>query len=203
MVERLSTSSRIPDRFLPVWAAPDETFASLTIDDNLPGLELADQWLRVVAAGPVLMLDAIVARCNAARPTRWEGLTASADYPQAFERFLRKHRALVEAHMRELLIAREVAFGALRTRHQALLARRDVALTELDRVRAAAAHHRAFLSHHHFDAIDWGSLISRIRLPVTGATPVEARLTGATSARSSPGIHPTFTAACSRSRRTT
>jgi peptidoglycan/xylan/chitin deacetylase (PgdA/CDA1 family) len=177
----------------PVWAAPDETFASLTIDDNLPGLELADQWLRVVAAGPVLMLDAIVARCNAARPTRWEGLTASADYPQAFERFLRKHRALVEAHMGELLIAREVAFGALRTRHQALLARRDVALTELDRVRAAAAHHRAFLSHHHFDAIDWGSFdqpdpIARDWGYARGG-PVDRRYIRAFVARHSSDIH--------------
>jgi peptidoglycan/xylan/chitin deacetylase (PgdA/CDA1 family)/SAM-dependent methyltransferase len=141
----------------PVWATRDETFASLTIDDSLPGLELTDQWLQVVAAGPVLMLDGIVARYNAARSTRWERLTMSADYREVFERFLRKHRALVEANMGDLLIAREVAFGALRTRHQALLARRDVALAELDRVRAAGAHHRAFLSHHHFDAIDWGS----------------------------------------------
>lgn len=35
--------------------------------------------------------------------------------------------------------------------------RRDIALAELERVRAATAHHRAFLSHHGLDGIDWGS----------------------------------------------
>ncbi|PYR90358.1 MAG: hypothetical protein DMF84_20815 [Acidobacteria bacterium] len=140
-----------------VWAVRDETFASLAIDCELPGLALADAWLQLVAAGPVVVLDASVARRDAALATRWERLTAAADYPRVFERFLRKHRALVDAHMRDVLIAREVAFGTLRERHQALLVRRDVALAELDRVRAATAHHRAFLSHHRLDALEWGS----------------------------------------------
>ncbi len=153
VVEVLAAPRSVP----PVWATAGKTFASLAIDRALHGLELADAWLQLAAAGPVLLTDAIVARHSTARRTQWERLTASADYPDVFRRFLLKHRALVETHMRELLTAREVAFGTLRTRHQALLVRRDIALAELERVRAATAHHRAFLSHHGLDGVDWGS----------------------------------------------
>jgi peptidoglycan/xylan/chitin deacetylase (PgdA/CDA1 family) len=141
----------------PVWATAGQTFASLAIDRTLPGLELADAWLQLAAAGTVDVIDAVIARHSAARRTRWERLTADADYANVFRRFLLKHRDLVDAHMRDLLTAREIAFGTLRTRHQELLVRRDIALADLERVRAATAHHRAFLSHHGLDGLDWGS----------------------------------------------
>jgi peptidoglycan/xylan/chitin deacetylase (PgdA/CDA1 family)/SAM-dependent methyltransferase len=141
----------------PVWATAGRTFASLSIDRSLHGLELADAWLQLATAGTVDVIDAVIARHDAARRTRWERLTADPGYADVFRRFLLKHRDLVVAHMRDLLTAREIAFGTLRTRHQALLARRDIALAELERVRAATAHHRAFLSHHGLDGLDWGS----------------------------------------------
>jgi hypothetical protein len=40
--------------------------------------------------------------------------------------------------------------------HRELLLERDAKLAELDRLRAEAAHHRAYLQHHGRDAFDWG-----------------------------------------------
>jgi peptidoglycan/xylan/chitin deacetylase (PgdA/CDA1 family) len=60
--------------------------------------------------------------------------------------------------MRQVIVTREVRFGQSRERHRALMTRRDTDLAELDSLRAAAAHHRAYLEHHGAAGLDWGDL---------------------------------------------
>lgn len=141
----------------PVWAAPAAALAALHAEADLCDLAVVDLWVQLVSDRPAEVLDATIARRTVSGPTRWERLLASPAYAQLFERLLRRHQQVVEVHIRELIIEREIAYGRLRGEHQALLARRDAALEELDRVRAAAAHRRAFLSHHRVDAVSWGS----------------------------------------------
>jgi peptidoglycan/xylan/chitin deacetylase (PgdA/CDA1 family)/SAM-dependent methyltransferase len=75
---------------------------------------------------------------------------------RSFEAVLDRNRDVVERDMRELLIRREIRFGQLRTLHREILVDRDSRLAELDRLRAEASHHRAYLQHHGRDAFDWG-----------------------------------------------
>src|SRR4030095_701150 len=73
-----------------------------------------------------------------------------------FRAVLDRNSAVLNRNMREVLITREIRFGQLRTRHRELLLTRDRELAELDRLRAEASHHRAYLRHHNRDAFDWG-----------------------------------------------
>ncbi|HEX5480481.1 MAG TPA: polysaccharide deacetylase family protein [Dehalococcoidia bacterium] len=129
------------------------------LDPGLPGLEIPDLWVRLLAAGAAIGCSpGPLARRRALAPSRWAGRIDSPAYAAVFDRFIRKHERLVADHMQGLLIEREIGFARLRDEHAALLRRRDAALAELAALRAKAAHHRAFLAHHAMDELDWGDL---------------------------------------------
>ena len=83
----------------------------------------------------------------------WPG---SGDYLQHLGAFLARHRQVLNSVMREVLMRREIGYGSLRDRHRVLVDRRDGDLAALDRLRADAAHVRAYLRHHGEDSVDWG-----------------------------------------------
>ena len=132
--------------------------------------ELAEYefWLRLTLAGhKVGVLDeALVARDITVAPDhrrsgRNDGRPAGQSQDPRLRRFravLEKHAAAIEKVMREVVVAREVRFGQLREVHRDLTTRRDAGLAELGRLRAEAAHLRAYLTHHARAGIDWGDL---------------------------------------------
>ena len=75
-----------------------------------------------------------------------------------FRAVLEKHAPAIQEVMHEVLVAREVRFGQLRETHRELMARRDAGLAELDRLRAEAAHERAYIAHHGREELEWGDL---------------------------------------------
>ena len=136
----------------PVWALRLAAWSD-SFDPDVGQFAIADLWVRVLSAGHTARIDRTpIARRPLSLPS------ASSDHGAAYERFLRKHESLVACHVEQLMIAREMAFARLRDEHVRLLARRDAALTELDDLRARAAHHRAFLAHHGFEQLEWGDL---------------------------------------------
>jgi peptidoglycan/xylan/chitin deacetylase (PgdA/CDA1 family)/SAM-dependent methyltransferase len=127
------------------------------LDAALGPLSACDVWLRLaVDPGGVLVLP----RALVARELAPKGTTAlpEAEGARAMEALVEKHRAAIEASMADVLVAQELRFVRIREAHAALVRRRDEELAELDRVRADAAHHRAFLAHHQVDGFEWGDL---------------------------------------------
>ena len=147
----LSDTRSVP----PVFAIRREAWDSLNgFDETLSGLVEYEFWLRLVLAWRQVnvLLPPLVGRVlERDLPDISDDLRL-----QYFRAVLDRHPAVLEHDMRELLISREIRFGQLRTAHRELLAQRDVELAELDRLRADAAHHQAYLQHHHRDAFDWG-----------------------------------------------
>ena len=144
----------------PAWSARAPDMERLDVDSGLGALSLADLWLRALCSVPGSRAVAIpdtVARRAIVAPTRWERLLDDPEYPALLRQFFIKHQATLERLMRPVLVDREVAFGRLRASHQESIAQRDARLRELDELRAAAAHHRAFLAHHRLDGLEWGS----------------------------------------------
>jgi len=147
----LSDTRAVP----PVFAVRREVWNSLGgFDETISGLVEYEFWLRLASAGGRITVihPALVAR---------ELAPESSDISderrvEYFQAVLDRHVAVAERHMREVLIEREIRFGQLRSRHRELLEHRDRELAELDRLRSDAAHHRAYLQHHHRDAFDWG-----------------------------------------------
>ena len=125
-------------------------------DETLPGLVAYEFLLRVIASGGrVDILQTPLVH----RELERESHEIRDDLRLAsFEAVVERNLAVVNRELRELLIRREIRFGQLRTLHRELLVERDAKLTELDRLRAEAAHHRAYLQHHGRDAFDWGDL---------------------------------------------
>jgi peptidoglycan/xylan/chitin deacetylase (PgdA/CDA1 family)/SAM-dependent methyltransferase len=125
-------------------------------DENLSMLGELDLWLRLAFQRSVQILgEALVVR------DLDFDVAAAADEPAflaAFRMVIEKHRSAIEQEMTDIFVAQETRFGRLRAEHAQLIERRDRDLAELDRVRAAAAHGRAFLVHHGLSALDWGDL---------------------------------------------
>ena len=126
-------------------------------DERLNGLVEYEFWLRLVLDGRrIERIDGpLVARELAAgeAPDRTGG-----DRLALFRAVLERHHAVIAGAMDEVLVAGEVRFGRAREAHRQLLVRRDADLAELDRLRAEAAHHRAYLEYHGRQDVDWGDL---------------------------------------------
>lgn len=125
-------------------------------DEILEGMVEYDFFLRLVGEGFAVrtVAEPLVVRelDDRARPDVQEDERRLRFFGAVLER----HAARLDREMLPLLIGREVRFGTLRERHRELLAERDRDLAELDRIRAEAAHHLAYVKHHGRDAIDWG-----------------------------------------------
>ena len=150
-IEILSDTRSVP----PVFAIARDAWVSIgAFDETLEGLVEYDFWLRLVSAGHgVRIVPSILVSRPLEQDARQSPDPRHAEY---FRAVLDRNRAVIERDMQELLIAREVRFGQLRTMHRTVLAQRDEELAELDRLRAESSHHRAYLEHHKRDAFDWG-----------------------------------------------
>ena len=122
-----------------------------------------DWWLRVVtaAAAAGTRIVSIPAPLAIFAPGDREWWPPAPEAPAdlaSFRTVLERHRDFLERHMVDLVVAREMALGRLMARHRDALRDRDAHLAELDRLRAEAAHHRAYLDHHGRAALEWGDL---------------------------------------------
>jgi peptidoglycan/xylan/chitin deacetylase (PgdA/CDA1 family) len=139
----------------PVFAVRRDAWSSLGgFDEALLGLVEYDFWLRLVSAGHhASVLGPRLVACQLERDVPDISDDRRAEY---FRAVLDRNFAALDRDMREVLITREIRFGQLRTKHRELLVQRDQELAELDRLRAQASHHRAYLQHHNRDGFDWG-----------------------------------------------
>ncbi len=147
----LSDTRSIP----PAFAVRREAWSSLGgFDETLSGLVEYDFWLRLISAGHhVGILKSALVGSELEHDVPDIGDDRRAEY---FRAVLDRNLTALNRAMGEVLITREIRFGQLRTRHRELLATRDHELAELDRLRAEASHHRAYLRHHNRDTFDWG-----------------------------------------------
>jgi peptidoglycan/xylan/chitin deacetylase (PgdA/CDA1 family) len=134
-------------------------------DETLEGLLDYEFWLRFASAeytaatlSEPLMIGELVDRS-------WRDDADDNRHLELFRAVLARHADAIEQDMAAVLVSREIRFGQLREAHRELLARRDADLGELDRLRAEAAHHRAYVSHHGHAGFDWGDL--RRAVPVS------------------------------------
>jgi peptidoglycan/xylan/chitin deacetylase (PgdA/CDA1 family) len=141
----------------PVVAIRSEAWRDLNgFDETLPALVEYEFLLRLIASGR--RID-ILQTALVHRELERDSQDMSDDLRAAsLEAVLDRNLAMVNRELRELLIRSEIRFGQLRTLHRELLVERDAKLAELDRLRAEAAHHRAYLQHHGRDGFDWGDL---------------------------------------------
>ena len=142
----------------PAFAIRRQSWNGLTgFDETLEGLVEYAFWLRLVNGGHTVRL---LAQPFVVRELDDRTVDGAEDQRRLhyLESVLDQHAALLDRDMTLLLVAREVRFGRLREMHRELLTERDRDLAELDRLRADAAHHRAYLKHHGHDAVDWGDL---------------------------------------------
>jgi peptidoglycan/xylan/chitin deacetylase (PgdA/CDA1 family) len=123
------------------------------LDERWGDLAPYEFWLRLAFAGsPIGTLDEPVVAREPADAPRLD----TAAYLASLAELYAHHRARIEPLMTDVLVEREVRFGLLRERHRRLVDERDRDLAALERVRAEAAHHRAYLEHHGLAGFDWG-----------------------------------------------
>ena len=127
-------------------------------DETMEGLVEYEFWLRLALAGHRLqgLHEPLVTR-EIAEPSSGAA-PDDGRHLELFRTVVERQTAAIEHDMADVLVSREVRFGTLRDVHRDLLARRDADLQELDRLRAEAAHHRAYLTHHGRSGVDWGDL---------------------------------------------
>ncbi len=146
-----------PARTPPVFVCRRAAWQDVRFDERLDGLVEYEFWLRLALTGRILrhLPGPLVTReaASAGRRDRDDD-----EHLRLLREVLGRHEGAVAAHMRAALVEREVGFGRTREMHRQLLARRDADLAALDQMRAAAAHHRAYLEHHGAAALDWGDL---------------------------------------------
>ncbi|MEN3336600.1 MAG: hypothetical protein V7647_276, partial [Acidobacteriota bacterium] len=151
----LADPAGVPPVFVVTRAAVDGIGG---FDEQLHALAEYEFWLRLTLSGrrvAPLHAPPVIRELGA----RMEVRAAHHDeYLAHLREVLDRHAPALGEHMQEVLVTRELRFGRSRERHRDLLGRRDNDLAELDRLRAAAAHHRAYLEHHGRAALDWGDL---------------------------------------------
>jgi peptidoglycan/xylan/chitin deacetylase (PgdA/CDA1 family)/SAM-dependent methyltransferase len=127
-------------------------------DETLDGLVDYDFWLRFASDHQTVatLSEPLIIREMAERSS--DDAADDRRHLELFRAVLERHADAIEKGMAAVLVSREIRFGQLRQAHRELLARRDADLGELDRLRAEAAHHRAYLSHHGHAGVDWGDL---------------------------------------------
>jgi len=150
----------------PVFAVRHDVCQALTgFDDAFEEFTEYDFWLRLTLARhkvavleePLIARDITLAPCVVG-PAYPAGHSDDERHLRLFRAVLEKHARAIDTVMHEVLVAREVRFGQLREAHRELTRRRDEGLAELDRLRAEAAHLRAYVAYHGRDEIDWGDL---------------------------------------------
>jgi peptidoglycan/xylan/chitin deacetylase (PgdA/CDA1 family) len=127
------------------------------LDASCGVLALCDLLLRLHDVGRSAGMPDVFASCDVADDWGWSRIWSPADgYLHSLAYLVDKHRAALEAELKEVLIRREIGFGTLREAHRELVRRRDADLQRLDAMRAEAAHARAYLLHHGMGGFDWG-----------------------------------------------
>jgi len=143
----------------PAFAVRRESWSALAgFDERLEGLVEYAFWLKLVSGGFTVrnISHPLIARELDDRSVA--GVEEGERRLRFFGAVLDRYADLLDRELVPLLVSREVQFGRLREIHRALLAERDRDLTELDRIRAETAHHRAYVEHHGRGALDWGDL---------------------------------------------
>ena len=153
VVSILSNTRSVP----PAFAIQRKSWNGLAgFDESLDDLVEYAFWLRLIGDGHRVRT---LSRPFIARELG-DRSTASVENDGRRLRSLRavldRHASILDREMVPLLVSREVRFGRLREIHRELLAERDRDLADLDRIRAGAAHHLAYLKHHGGDRFDWG-----------------------------------------------
>jgi peptidoglycan/xylan/chitin deacetylase (PgdA/CDA1 family) len=127
------------------------------LDPSFGDLAGYEWWVRLLASGVrAASLEAPLVQFEATAERWWPAVPTGESYLNQYRNVLQTHRGAIERELEAVLVEREVSFGRLLERHRDLTRRRDADLAELDRLRADAAHHRAYLAHYGRDGFDWG-----------------------------------------------
>ena len=127
------------------------------MDESFGALAASEWWLRLLAATvEIARIDEPLGSLTAGPRDWWPSLIEEPLDLGRFRAMLERHRELLERNVHDLVVEQEVAFAQLTSMHREALRQRDHRLAELDRLRAEAAHHRAYLDHHGRGALDWG-----------------------------------------------
>ena len=128
-------------------------------DDSYGALAAGEWWLRLLAAGlEIAEIHEPLGYLTAGPRDWWPPLADEQFDVNRYRAILEKHRGLLEQNVQALVVEQEVAFAQLTSTHREEMRERDRKLEELERLRAQAAHHRAYLEHHGHAALDWGEL---------------------------------------------
>ena len=129
------------------------------MDARFGSLAASEWWLRLLSGSvQIARIDDPLGYLMAGPQAWWPSIGNDRFDVVQFREMLEKHRGVLERDVQSLVVEQEVAFAQLTSTHRDALRRRDEHLAELDRLRAQAAHHRAYLEHHGHGALDWGDL---------------------------------------------
>lgn len=129
------------------------------LDPRAGDFAWCEWWLRTFAVGTrIAACEDALASLPATDQYWWPPKASRPIDLASYRAVLEKHRSLLDASMSSVLVRHEIEFGHLLERHREEQRNRDRLLAELERVRAEAAHHHAYLAHHGRQAVEWGDL---------------------------------------------